>query len=119
QLIGKTAHMIHRLDPSIPANIASRVRIRLRHDFFAGGYARSNQETEAAIAFAREELDLQLEETYTGKAMAAVLQDFGDQQTRRQQFLFWNTYNSAALPVDEDAAISGDALPSEFFGYLS
>ena len=35
----KTAAMLRRLDPSIPADLAARSRIRWRDEFFAGGYA--------------------------------------------------------------------------------
>lgn len=118
QLIGKTARMMHRLDGSIPAAIEDRVRVVLRHEFFAGGYAHSDEQTRSAITVAKDELGLQLEETYTGKAMAAMLQDLGDRDSKDKRFLFWNTYNSAALPLDFACAVGKETLPAEFLRYF-
>jgi D-cysteine desulfhydrase len=118
RVLEKTARMMHRLDRAIPRNLAARSNIRLRHEFFAGGYARTDAETEAAICFAEDELDLHLEGTYTGKAMAAVVRDFSGADASNRQCLFWNTFNSAPLPVD-DVAIDRHALPEEFLRYIA
>jgi D-cysteine desulfhydrase len=118
RVLEKTARMMHRLDRAIPRNLAARSNIRLRHEFFAGGYARTDAETEAAIRFAEDELDLHLEGTYTGKAMAAVVRDFSGADASNRQCLFWNTFNSAPLPVD-DVAIDRHALPEEFLRYIA
>lgn len=118
-MLDKTTRMMHRLDRTIPRNLAARARICLRHEFFAGGYARSDAGTEAAIRFAKDELDLELEGTYTGKAMAAVLADIAGAATSGKQLLFWNTFNSAPLPVDENEPIDRSALPAEFLRYIS
>lgn len=118
-LIDKTARMMHRLDKSIPRKLSQQVNIRLRHEFFAGGYARTDDETEAAIDVARDELELELEGTYTGKAMAAVIRDFNGHDTGNKQFLFWNTFNSVQLPLDADAPFDRNALPEEFLRYVN
>lgn len=117
-ILTKTARMMHRLDSSIPRRISERVNLRLRHEFYAGGYAHSNEETQAAIRFAKDELDLELEETYTGKAMAAVIRDLNERHAGSRNFLFWNTYSSAELPLDANARVDADALPEEFLRYL-
>lgn len=118
-IIDKTARMMHRLDNSIPREVSRRVNIRLRHEFFAGGYARTDAETDAAIDLAKGQLDLQLEGTYTGKAMAAVIRDFSGGGTGAREFLFWNTFNSAQLPLDANATFDRKALPEEFLRYVS
>jgi D-cysteine desulfhydrase len=118
-LIDKTALMMHRLDRSIPRDLGKRANVRLRHEFFAGGYARTDAGTDAAIDFARDEMGLELEGTYTGKAMAALLADLSGNDTRHRKVLFWNTFNSASLPVDENAPIDRHALPEEFLRYVS
>lgn len=119
RLLHKTARMMHRFDPDIPRNLAGRTRTILRHEFFAGGYARTDDETEAAIRFAKDELDLQLEGTYTGKAMAAVIRDLSATDTLGGKFLFWNTFSSAPLPVGDRESVDRDALPEEFLRYVS
>lgn len=115
KLIAKTIAMMHRLDASISSELQQQVNIRLRHSFSADGYARSNRETDDAVKFANDELGLALETTYTGKAMAALLRDLSE--NRDQRPMFWNTYNSAPLPVP-DGSPPGGRLPEEFQKYL-
>ncbi|MDH4048358.1 MAG: pyridoxal-phosphate dependent enzyme [Gammaproteobacteria bacterium] len=115
RLIRKTATMMHQLDSSVPPDLANRVRIRIRHSFFAGGYAHSDPSIENAVHLADEQLGLTLESTYTGKAMAALLSDI-KQNDSVDECLFWNTYNSVPLtPVD---SFDASAIPAEFRCYL-
>jgi len=115
RLIAKTIAMMHRLDASLPPGLEQKVNIRLRHSFFADGYARSNRETDAAVKFAGDELGLALETTYTGKAMAALLRDLS--KNRDELLMFWNTFNSAPLPAWDSGVPSG-RLPEQFQKYL-
>lgn len=117
-LMAKTASMLNRLDPSIPVDLHRRARIEVRHEFFAGGYARGNAATDAAISIARDALGLDLESTYTGKAMAALLYDAGQAQHRDAFLMFWNTYNSSPLPEIPESAIDIGLLPAEFLRYF-
>ena len=118
RLIGKIALMLHRADAKIPADLASRVKIVVRNDYFAGGYAATNEATDAAVRFARDQLDIKLETTYTGKAMAALLNDLDDGKFADKKFLFWNTYSSVELPVPDDRPLDETALPDEFMRYF-
>lgn len=117
RLILKTATMMHAADDSIPADLADKAKIRLRHSFFAGGYAHSDSRIEEAVKLAREQLGLDLETTYTGKALAALLGDLGSAR-HGEEFLFWNTYNSAALPVSKNESIDLSEIPAEFHRYF-
>jgi 1-aminocyclopropane-1-carboxylate deaminase/D-cysteine desulfhydrase-like pyridoxal-dependent ACC family enzyme len=118
RLISKIALMLRRIDDTIPDDLQNRVRIVVRHDFFAGGYARTNEATDAAVQFAQDQLGISLETTYTGKAMAALLEDLDNPEFADQKFLFWNTYSSAKLPVPDDAPLDAAALPAEFIRYF-
>lgn len=118
RLISKTALMLRRLDDNIPADLVRRIRVVVRHDFFAGGYAKTDAATDAAVRFANDELDIKLETTYTGKAMAALLQDLYDPGLVDKKFLFWNTYSSAEMPVPDDKPLDAAALPEEFISYF-
>ena len=114
KLISKTATLMHMLDDSVPTDLANRVRLSFRDEFFGGGYARTNEATDRAVAIARDEFGLSLETTYTGKAMAALLHDL---DRAGGTALFWNTYNSRPLPVGTDRPEDVSELPEEFLRY--
>ncbi len=118
RLLKKTASLLHRIDPSIPADLAGRARVTFRDDFFGDGYAQSNSDTEHAIGFAADEMGLSLDATYTGKAMAALLHDLADPKFASRPVLFWNTYNSRPLPVDSARPGTTRDLPDEFLRYF-
>ena len=119
RLARKTTAMLHRLDRSIPLDLADRTRLLLRDEFFAGGYAHTDAATEHAIEVARQELNLRLEPTYTAKAMAALLADLKDPATRDMTMGFWQTYHAAPLPVADDKPVDAHRLPEEFLRYFS
>lgn len=115
-LLNKTVLMMHRLDAAVPLALAQRARIRIRNEFFGPGYARGTKATEEAIRFARDALDLELETTYTAKAMSALLADWwaGDADNA----LYWHTCNSEPLHVPVDRPLDRSALPAEFMRYF-
>jgi D-cysteine desulfhydrase len=117
RMIAKTAFVLSRLDPEIPRDLADRVRLCFRDEFFAGGYARFDEKTEHAVNVAREDLDLVLETTYTGKAMAALLHDLEQSECQGQSVLFWNTFNSRPLPATAERPADTSCLPDEFLRY--
>ncbi len=114
----KTVTMMRRLDDSVPADLVSRTNIRLRNSYFGEGYAQSTPEAENAIVFAHEQLDIRLESTYTGKAMAALLADLQEPGTEALNILFWNTYYAMPVTVPTDHALDEKALPEEFLRYF-
>jgi D-cysteine desulfhydrase len=118
RLLHKTAMMLRRLDSSIPADLADRTKVRWRDDFLAGGYAVSDDVTEQAVAVAQAALDLKIETTYTGKALAALLHDLAMPGYAGESYLFWNTYNSRPLPVTSDRPRSPENIPAEFMRYF-
>ena len=117
-LLHKTAAMLRRLDSSVPADLAARANLRMRHGFFGPGYARSTAATDEAIEFARTQLDITLESTYTGKTMAALLADLRKPGAGEMNFLYWHTYNSVPLDVPTDRPLDEEALPAEFLRYF-
>lgn len=118
RLIAKTASLMCRLDPDLPADLADCVRLRFRDEFFGGGYAHTTPATDRAVARARDELGMRLETTYTGKAMAALLDDLDKPAFAAQSMLFWNTFNSRPLGADETGTAARDRLPGEFQRYF-
>lgn len=117
-LATKTAAMLNRLDSSIPQLLASDIRLVLRHEFFGDGYAQTNATTERAIGIAARDLNLTLEPTYTGKAMAALLHDLRDDAARGKTFLFWQSYHAAPLSCGTERPADNGNLPPEFGRYF-
>lgn len=117
-LLQKTAQMMRRIDASVPADLAADANIKLRDDFFGPGYAQGTEATKEAISFARDAFDLTLEETYTGKAMAALLADLQDPGAGELSVLYWHTYNSVPFDVPEDEPLDEALLPREFLKYF-
>jgi D-cysteine desulfhydrase len=118
RLLLKTATVMHRLDPSIPRDLADRARYCFREGFLGDGYAKPTTEAERAVAIARDEFGLELESTYTGKAMAAVLHDLHQAEYAQQSVLFWNTYNSRPLPTGTEKPDTSAGLPDAFLRYF-
>lgn len=118
RMLNKVAHMLRRCDPQIPDDLAERARMVFRHEFFGDGYAQTNPDTDAAVEFAREQLGLTLEPTYTGKAMRALLSDLSAADGKQLRVAFWNTYNAIELPVAANGANLTEQLPAEFSRYF-
>ncbi len=118
RLLVKTAYVLHRLDASVPVDLADRANYQFRTGFLGDGYARTNDATEQAIAIARDKLGISIEATYTGKAMAALLQDLDENRDGRRNFMFWNTYNSRPLAADTKRPANSDKLPEAFLRYF-
>ena len=116
RLMTKTTTLLNRLEPAIPPEVAARTPIIWRDEFYAGGYAAVDGATLRAVEFARENLGLELETTYTGKAMAALLQDL-EVSDGSTSALFWNTYNSRPLPAIDSREFSRQNLPEQFHRY--
>jgi len=116
RLMSKTVAMMHAIDPAIPADLETRANIVWRDEFFGGAYGRTTDATERAIAVARDDFGLSLESTYSGKAMAGLLHDIGEGFD--EPVLFWNTYNSRPLTIDQTLAPDFERVPKEFARYF-
>jgi len=81
------------------------------HDQFGGRYGRSTPAAEAAISQLKKSDDLALETTYTGKALAGMLEHHHRCEPERR-FLFWNTYNSRDLATIPSAEVPSQIPPA-------
>ena len=116
QLMRETTELIRALEPVFPADLAARTSIRYRHAFVGDGYARPTPECELATGFARDHLGLELETTYTGKAMAALLADADSDNGNSSAF--WNTYNARPLSGVANLSLEATGLPDDFARYF-
>ena len=115
RLTTKTAAMLRSHGVAIPTGVEEKTDVEFRDEFFAGGYARWDETTERAVSFAAD-IGVKLETTYTGKAMAALLNDIEHTQSEGKRLLFWNTYNSRELRHEGD--IDPGRLPEAFRSYF-
>lgn len=117
RLLRKTAMMLNRIDRSFAVETADQARLVWRDEFLAGGYAVFDERMSNAVEIARENLGLDLETTYTGKALAAMLHDLQLPDYDGETYLFWNTHNSRELPVGARQPATLENIPEEFLRY--
>ena len=98
-LITKTNDLLHSVDNSFPELNFSGEEIDIRHGFFGEGYAIFTREGMKAVSLMEEFEGIKLEGTYTGKALAALLDDVKSSKLNNEVVLFWNTVNSADYSV--------------------
>lgn len=108
RLYEKTLRLLRAADPTFPGVPFPTERFNFRHEFFGEEYALFTGAGMAAVQRAAHAEGLHLEGTYTGKTMAALIEDGVGGRLRHETALFWNTYNSRATGValaDFDPAV--------------
>ena len=103
KLYGKALRLLRKADPTFPDMPFPHDRFRFRHEFFGKDYALFTEQGIAAVRLAESAEALHLEGTYTGKTMAALIEDGRAGRLRHKTVLFWNTYNSRESAVDAKA----------------
>lgn len=94
KLFDRTTALIHSFDPSFPHVEIRDDEIDFRHDFFGEGYGRYTEAGVAAKALVAETEGVRLDSTYTGKTMAALIDEVKSHGSDHQPVLFWNTHNA-------------------------
>ncbi len=111
-LYASTNRWLRSLDPSFPDCPLDESTFNIDNRHLGRGYALPTQEGKRVLSLAREQAGLELELTYTAKALAALAADA--QKFGGQPVLFWNT-QAASVP---DCPLAEDSLPKELWGYL-
>jgi D-cysteine desulfhydrase len=93
--INRTVRFLKKMGIDLKIKRIKARDIRLIHSYIGKGYAEITTEGEEAIRLARDHEDIELDITYTGKTMAAML-DFMKEK-RGKSFLFWHTLNTVDL----------------------
>lgn len=112
-LFRSTVDYIREHDPTFPPLSFEQASVRIEGAQLGKGYARATAAGQRAVAAARRLAQLQLETTYTGKALAALIADAPDMTN--EHVLFWNSHNSHALP---SASVAQEVVPPGLRGYL-
>jgi 1-aminocyclopropane-1-carboxylate deaminase/D-cysteine desulfhydrase-like pyridoxal-dependent ACC family enzyme len=116
-LIDKTSSLLHSLDASFPGFGFSAADIEIRHDYFGKQYALFTKEGMEAVSLMREREGIKLDGTYTGKTLAALIDDAKSGSLQGKAVLFWNTLNSRDFS-DEISSIDYHSLPRGFHRYF-
>ncbi|MGB6680172.1 MAG: pyridoxal-phosphate dependent enzyme [Candidatus Bathyarchaeia archaeon] len=117
KLLRETNSLLCSLDPSFPHIEFSREDVNIRHDFFGQRYALFTEEGIAAVRRMNKSEGMQLDGTYTGKTLAALINDAEKCDLKNQVVLFWNTYNSKDFS-HMIASIDYRELPRSFHKYF-
>jgi 1-aminocyclopropane-1-carboxylate deaminase/D-cysteine desulfhydrase-like pyridoxal-dependent ACC family enzyme len=117
RLFRETCQELHARDPGFPILDDPLANFELRDEFLGEGYAMPTAGTTEAVELAAHRARIQLETTYTGKAMAGLVHDARAGRLAGSSVVFWLTYNSHPYPT-EIARFSADDLPAEFHRYF-
>lgn len=117
KLISRAISFIHSLDASFPVFEFSPNDVDIRHGYFGGQYALFTEEAMRAASLMRDREGIKLDGTYTGKAMAALVDDAKNRILRGKSVLFWNTLNSRSLS-ESISGIDYRNLPGCFHRYF-
>ena len=115
QLFNNTVRALRFLDREFPALKFDPNLLQIRHEQLGPGYAAATAAGQSAVQHASEFWQLNTETTYTGKTIAAVLQDRQAGHTTRP--LYWATYTEPHPPLDEHDRV--DLLPLPLRQYWS
>lgn len=116
-LFNKTVTLISAVAPSFPQVKIAASDVDIRHNFFGGQYARFSREGMAAVNLLKKTEDISLEGTYTGKTMAALMDQMKSGASKDSVVLFWNTYNTRDFSGSIDK-IHYRQLPKSFHHYF-
>jgi D-cysteine desulfhydrase len=112
-MAAETEAYLRGLDPSFPELGLRSGNITIAGGYLGAGYGRVTGKARDAIEVARALGQLTLEHVYTGKALAALIDDAPRLSNR--VVLFWNTHNSRELHL---LGVDPNDVPPEFRGYF-
>lgn len=117
KLIERTNLLIHSLDDSFPVFKFSETDIDIRDDYFGKQYALFTEEGMDAVSLIKDLEGINLEGTYTGKALAALIDEARSGRLGSSTVLFWNTLNSRDF-TDAISNLDYHDLPRRFRHYF-
>jgi D-cysteine desulfhydrase len=118
RLFERTVRLLHALDASFPRIVFDPAVFVVREEFFGNGYAHATKDAVAAVSYAHTHWSLELETTYSGKALAALLADAVRDQRAPRHALFWSTYSATPAPSSGTGDLR-DKLPEPLRHYLA
>ncbi|MFH2009164.1 MAG: pyridoxal-phosphate dependent enzyme [bacterium] len=112
-----TAALLRRHGVQVPGTFRSS-ELLVEHGYVGRGYGYPTAAGRAALAAAAAD-DIDLETTYTGKAMAGLMAHVVGRRPGWRRVLFWNTFSSVSLTPRTDLAQARARLPEPIRSFLS
>ena len=112
KLCRKISQLLHVADARVPLLVDAADAVDLRGEYLGEDYADTTAASQHAVDAAQRRWKLPLETTYTGKAMACMLDDLAA-NPGHGDWLFWHTYNGRA------AAGIATSLSPDYSAFLS
>jgi D-cysteine desulfhydrase len=112
------ARRLVRLMPSFPAVELGDGDVEVYEGYLGDGYAHFTEEGMEAVRRIAESDGIELEGTYSGKAMAALIDDAGKGKLKNKVTLFWNTYNSVDFG-NRIETVDFRRLPGAYHAYFT
>ena len=116
-LYAEVAAFLRGLDPLFPVHEQAGEAIEMVDGYLGAGYAAFTEAGMQAVARMGACERLKLDGTYTGKALAALIDDAGRQALKDEVVLFWNTLNARVFS-DAIASVDYRVLPRPFHRYF-
>lgn len=117
-MLRETNERLRVLDGEVPTVTDAWQHVTIRPEFLGAGYADPTPGCLDAVGRIADTEGLQLETTYTGKALAALIADARAGKLRDRRVMFWNTYNSRPMPEGLDD-VPVDLLPDSLRIYMT
>jgi D-cysteine desulfhydrase len=107
RLARRVAALMRRLDPGVPEIAIDKAELSVVTTALGGGYAEHTEVSQRlAEAFGAAE-GIELDGTYTAKALHGAIQFIEEHHIRDRVHLFWHTYHSMPAPAGSKTATSG------------
>jgi D-cysteine desulfhydrase len=122
RIANKSIKYLRKRDKSIPDVQVNKGDFNMIKGYLGSNYGVKTVKGQKAVDLVYElegkKLGFKLETTYTGKAMAAMLDFFEKEENKSKKVLFWNTYNSNDLDKYlRETKFDYEKLPKKFHKY--
>jgi D-cysteine desulfhydrase len=122
KIANKSIKYLRKRDISIPDVQVNEGDFNMIKGYLGSNYGVKTVKGQKAVDLVYElegkNLGFKLETTYTGKAMAAMLDFFEKEENKSKKVLFWNTYNSNDLDKYlRETEFDYEKLPKKFHKY--
>ena len=124
KIANKSIEYLRKRDKSIPNVQVNKGDFDMIKGYLGTNYGVKTVKGQKAVDLVYElegkKLGFKLETTYTGKAMAAMLEFLEKEENKSKKVLFWNTYNSNDLDTYlRETKFDYEKLPKKFHKYYT